>query len=177
MWSSSLFQPSFSAPLTVRVPVSALQTDNMSKSVDLMNQLQHVLRNEIGDADKVPRWDGCRAPFYKVEKDGQHFSATLEVEDFNPEELTVKQVGRKVVLSGKKEKKEESEGGSYSYRYQEFRRELELPDEVNPEELSYSLNKGQLRDQKIQSFQQLAVKGIHSSLDVYQYLDVLGGCK
>uniref|UniRef100_A0A8C4T5W5 SHSP domain-containing protein n=1 Tax=Erpetoichthys calabaricus TaxID=27687 RepID=A0A8C4T5W5_ERPCA len=112
----------------------ARQTDNMRRSVDLMNQLQHVLRNEIVDADKVPRWGGCR-----------HFSATLEVEDFNPEELTVKQVGRKVVLSGKKEKKEESEGGSYSYRYQEFRRELEVPDEVNPEELSCSLNNGQLR--------------------------------
>ncbi|MBN3292791.1 HSPBB protein, partial [Polypterus senegalus] len=110
-----------------------------------MNQVQHVLRNEIVDADKVPRWDGRRAPFCKLEKDGQKFSATLEVEGFTPEELTVKQVGRKVMLSGKKEKKEESEGGSYSYRYQEFRRELELPEDVNPEELSCSLNNGQLR--------------------------------
>ncbi|XP_039620483.1 heat shock protein beta-11-like [Polypterus senegalus] len=131
MWSSSLFQPSFSVPLTVKVPVSALwpqsqiictqmenemarQMDNMRRSVHLMNQLQHVLRNEIVDADQVPRWDGRRAPFCKVEKDGQQFSASLEVEDFKPEELTVKQVGRKVMLSGKKEKKEESDGGSYS---------------------------------------------------------------
>ncbi|KAG2464428.1 GGA1 protein, partial [Polypterus senegalus] len=124
-------KPSFSVPLTVKVPVSALwpqsqiictqmenemarQMDNMRRSVHLMNQLQHVLRNEIVDADQVPRWDGRRAPFCKVEKDGQQFSASLEVEDFKPEELTVKQVGRKVMLSGKKEKKEESDGGSYS---------------------------------------------------------------
>uniref|UniRef100_A0A8C4XFR3 SHSP domain-containing protein n=1 Tax=Erpetoichthys calabaricus TaxID=27687 RepID=A0A8C4XFR3_ERPCA len=108
MWSSSLFQPSFSTPMAVRVPVSALwpqsellciqmenemarQMDNMRRSADLMNQLQHI---------------GC---------------------------------------SGKKEKKEESEGGSYSYKYQEFRRELELPEDVNPEEMSCLLNNGQLR--------------------------------
>ncbi|XP_039621525.1 heat shock protein beta-11-like [Polypterus senegalus] len=162
MWSSSLFQPSFSTPMALRVPVSALwpqsqlicvqmenemarQMDNMRRSADLMNQLQHVLRREVLDTDKVPRSAARGAPSCKVEKDGQHFYATLEVEDFTPEELTVKQVGRKVLLSGKKEKKEESEEGSYSYRYQEFRRELELPEDVNPEELSCSLNNGQLR--------------------------------
>uniref|UniRef100_A0A8C4T5Y3 SHSP domain-containing protein n=1 Tax=Erpetoichthys calabaricus TaxID=27687 RepID=A0A8C4T5Y3_ERPCA len=162
MWSSSLFQPSFSTPMAVRVPVSALwpqsellciqmenemarQMDNMRRSADLMNQLQYVLRRETLDAETVPRSAAGKAPSCKVEKDGQHFSATLEVEDFTPEELTDKQVGRKVLLSGKKEKKEESEGGSYSYRYQEFRRELELPEDMNPEELSCSLNNGQLR--------------------------------
>ncbi|XP_051790483.1 heat shock protein beta-11-like isoform X1 [Erpetoichthys calabaricus] len=162
MWSSSLFQPSFSTPMAVRVPVSALwpqsellciqmenemarQMDNMRRSADLMNQLQYVLRRETLDAETVPRSAAGKAPSCKVEKDGQHFSATLEVEDFTPEELTDKQVGRKVLLSGKKEKKEESEGGSYSYRYQEFRRELELPEDVNPEELSCSVNNGQLR--------------------------------
>ncbi|XP_039621524.1 heat shock protein beta-11-like [Polypterus senegalus] len=161
MWSSSLFQPSFSTPMALRVPVSALwpqsqlicvqmenemarQMDNMRRSADLMNQLQHVLRRETLDAETAPRSAARRAPSCKVEKDGQHFSATLEVEDFTPEELTVKQVGRKILLSGKKEKKEESEEGSYSYRYQEFRRELELPEDVNPEELSCSLNNGRL---------------------------------
>uniref|UniRef100_A0A8C4TCU2 SHSP domain-containing protein n=1 Tax=Erpetoichthys calabaricus TaxID=27687 RepID=A0A8C4TCU2_ERPCA len=137
MWSSSLFQPSFSAPLTVSVPVSALwpqsqiicsqmekdvarHMNNMRRSVDLMNQLQHVLRSEVHDTDKVPRWAGGRSPFCKVQKDGQHFSAILEVEDFTPEQLTVKQLGRKVV-----------EGGSYN--------------DVNPEELSFSLKNGKLR--------------------------------
>ncbi|MBN3292793.1 HSPBB protein, partial [Polypterus senegalus] len=148
--------------MALRVPVSALwpqsqlicvqmenemarQMDNMRRSADLMNQLQHVLRRETLDAEMAPRSIARRTPSCKVEKDGQHFSATVEVEDFTPEELTVKQVGRKVLLSGKKEKKEESEEGSYSYRYQEFRRELELPEDVNPEELSCSLNNGQLR--------------------------------
>ncbi|XP_051790484.1 heat shock protein beta-11-like isoform X2 [Erpetoichthys calabaricus] len=162
MWSSSLFQPSFSTPMAVRVPVSALwpqsellciqmenemarQMDNMRRSADLMNQLQYVLRRETLDAETVPRSAAGKAPSCKVEKDGQHFSATLEMEDFTPEELTVKQVGKKVLLSGKKEKKEESEGGSYSYKYQEFRRELELPEDVNPEEMSCLLNNGQLR--------------------------------
>ncbi|XP_028671106.1 heat shock protein beta-11-like [Erpetoichthys calabaricus] len=162
MWSSSLFQPSFSTPMAVRVPVSALwpqsellciqmenemarQMDNMRRSADLMNQLQHVVRRETLDAETVPRSAAGKQPSCKVKKDGQHFSATLEVEDFTPEELTVKQVGRKVLLSGKKEKKEESEGGSYSYKYQEFRRELELPEDVNPEEMSCLLNNGQLR--------------------------------
>ncbi|MBN3292651.1 HSPBB protein, partial [Polypterus senegalus] len=62
----------------------------------------------------------------------------------NQLKLTVKQVGRKVLLSGEMEKKEESEGDSYSYRYQEFRQELKLQEDVKPRGLSCALNNGHL---------------------------------
>uniref|UniRef100_A0A8K9V357 SHSP domain-containing protein n=1 Tax=Oncorhynchus mykiss TaxID=8022 RepID=A0A8K9V357_ONCMY len=67
------------------------------------------------------------------------FALTLDTKDFSPEELSVKQVGRKLKVSGKTEKKLDDGEGSYSYRCQEFRQEFDLPEEVNPETVTCSL--------------------------------------
>ncbi|KAF3702220.1 Heat shock protein 30 [Channa argus] len=49
------------------------------------------------------------------------------------EELSVRQLGRKLRVSGKTEKKQEDGKGSYSYRLQDCRQEFDLPEGLNPE--------------------------------------------
>uniref|UniRef100_A0A3B3DF17 SHSP domain-containing protein n=1 Tax=Oryzias melastigma TaxID=30732 RepID=A0A3B3DF17_ORYME len=73
-------------------------------------------------------------------KDGQHFGLTLDTAGFSPEELSVRQVGRKLRVSGKTEKKQEDGKGSYSHRLQEFRQELDLPEGLNPEAVTCCLS-------------------------------------
>ncbi len=53
--------------------------------------------------------------------------------------MSVRQVGRKLRVSGKTEKKQEDGKGSYSYRFQEFRREFDLPEGLNPEDITCCL--------------------------------------
>uniref|UniRef100_A0A8C0XV68 SHSP domain-containing protein n=1 Tax=Cyprinus carpio carpio TaxID=630221 RepID=A0A8C0XV68_CYPCA len=79
-----------------------------------------------------------------MEKEGSGFSLTLDTKDFCPEELSVRQVGRKLHVSGKSEKKHEDGKGSYSYRTQEFRRVFDLPQGVNPEAVTCSMAGGKL---------------------------------
>ncbi|XP_041826260.1 heat shock protein 30-like [Melanotaenia boesemani] len=76
---------------------------------------------------------------YLLEKEGEHFGLILDTRGFSPEELSVRQVGRKLRVSGKTEKKQEDEKGSYSYRLQEFRQEVDLPEGTNPEDVSCCL--------------------------------------
>uniref|UniRef100_A0A3P9M1L9 SHSP domain-containing protein n=1 Tax=Oryzias latipes TaxID=8090 RepID=A0A3P9M1L9_ORYLA len=77
---------------------------------------------------------------FQLDKDGQHFGLTLDTRGFSPEELSVRQVGRKLRVSGKTEKKQEDGKGSYSYRLQEFRQELDLPEGLNPEAVTCCLS-------------------------------------
>uniref|UniRef100_A0A8C5NPV4 SHSP domain-containing protein n=1 Tax=Junco hyemalis TaxID=40217 RepID=A0A8C5NPV4_JUNHY len=61
------------------------------------------------------------------------------------EELSVKVVGRKVVLVGQKETQNVDEKGSFSYKYEVLKREWDVPEEVDAEALTCSLSKdGQL---------------------------------
>ncbi|XP_023816619.1 heat shock protein 30-like [Oryzias latipes] len=77
---------------------------------------------------------------FQLDKDGQNFGLTLDTQGFSPEELSVRQVGRKLRVSGKTEKKQEDGKGSYSYRLQEFRQELDLPEGLNPEAVTCCLS-------------------------------------
>ncbi len=79
-----------------------------------------------------------------MEKEGSGFVLTLDTKDFSPEELSVRQVGRELHVSGKSEKKQEDGKGSYSYRSQEFRRVFDLPQGVNPESVTCSMADGKL---------------------------------
>lgn len=77
---------------------------------------------------------------------GEGFSVCQDVKDFAPEQLSVKVVGRKVVLVGQKETQNVDEKGSFSYKYEVLKREWDVPEEVDAEALSCSLSKeGQLR--------------------------------
>ncbi|NWU92899.1 HSP30 protein, partial [Upupa epops] len=77
---------------------------------------------------------------------GGSFSVCQDVKDFAPEQLSVKVVGRKVVLVGQKETQSTDEKGSFSYKYEVLKREWDVPEEVDAEALTCSLTKdGQLR--------------------------------
>ncbi|NXC46753.1 HS30C protein, partial [Penelope pileata] len=77
---------------------------------------------------------------------GEGFSVCQDVKDFAPEQLSVKVVGRKVVLVGQKETQSTDEKGSFSYKYEVLKREWDVPEEVDAEALSCSLSReGQLR--------------------------------
>ncbi|XP_072927663.1 heat shock protein beta-11-like [Hemitrygon akajei] len=74
-----------------------------------------------------------------VDKSGGNFSVSLDVSRFSPEELKVKVLGRKVLVTGKYEKKSDDGSGSYSYRLEEFRREFQLPEGVDAESVKCCL--------------------------------------
>uniref|UniRef100_A0A8C6U9Y5 Heat shock protein, alpha-crystallin-related, b11 n=1 Tax=Neogobius melanostomus TaxID=47308 RepID=A0A8C6U9Y5_9GOBI len=73
------------------------------------------------------------------------FAVSLDTTEFSPEELSVKQVGHKLRVSGKTEKRKDDGRGSYCYRCEEFRQELDLPRGVDPETVSCSLVGGRLQ--------------------------------
>uniref|UniRef100_A0A8C5PKP5 SHSP domain-containing protein n=1 Tax=Leptobrachium leishanense TaxID=445787 RepID=A0A8C5PKP5_9ANUR len=74
------------------------------------------------------------------------FTLHLEVQDFSPQELTVKLVGKKLLVTGAKESKCEDGKGSFSYKCQLFRKEADLPDDVIAEKLSCNVTaNGQLQ--------------------------------
>ncbi|NXY79607.1 HSPBB protein, partial [Glareola pratincola] len=77
---------------------------------------------------------------------GEGFAVCQDVKNFSPEQLSVKVVGRKVVLVGQKETQSADEKGSFSYKYEVLKREWDVPEEVDAEALTCSLSKdGQLR--------------------------------
>ncbi|XP_013801853.2 heat shock protein beta-11-like [Apteryx mantelli] len=76
---------------------------------------------------------------------GDGFSVCQDVKDFAPKQLSVKLVGRKVMLVGQKETQTTDEKGSFSYKYEVLKREWDVPEEVDAEALSCSLSSdGQL---------------------------------
>ncbi|CAJ0953497.1 unnamed protein product [Ranitomeya imitator] len=78
----------------------------------------------------------------------EKFELTLDVSPFSPEELTVKTEGRKLTVTGKRDKKTETENGGCHHELRDFKREAELPEDVNPEDVLCSLSSdGQLHIQ------------------------------
>lgn len=166
MLSASVYQPSAMAVrpfLDLHWPVRSLWPETrplfyhieqemirhiqeMRQSVEHMERLHQKIFEEI---DGAPGLAGPLKPiaFQEVAKDGSSFALSLDTQDFTPQELSVKQVGRKLRVSGKTEKKKEDNKGSYSYTCQEFRQEFDLPDGVNPETVSCSLVDGRLQIQ------------------------------
>uniref|UniRef100_A0A8K9V3B2 SHSP domain-containing protein n=1 Tax=Oncorhynchus mykiss TaxID=8022 RepID=A0A8K9V3B2_ONCMY len=85
-----------------------------NSSLELMANLQQQI---FEDLDNVPPSLTIQPVSYKHDKDGEGFALTLDTKDFSQEELSVKQVGRKLKVSGKTEKKLDDGEGSYSYRF------------------------------------------------------------
>lgn len=118
----------------------------MRQSMEYMERLHQKIFEEI---DGTSSLTGSLKPitFQEVAKDCNSFALSLDTQDFTPQELSVKQVGRKLRVSGKTEKKKEDKKGSYSYTCQEFRQEFDLPEGVNPETVTCSLVDGRLQIQ------------------------------
>ncbi|XP_071760238.1 heat shock protein beta-11 [Centroberyx gerrardi] len=118
----------------------------MRQNMEFMERLHQKIFEEIDQSSS------CSSAVFKpisfqVGPDSNTFALTLDTKEFTPEELSVKQVGKKLRVSGKTERKQEDGKGSYSYRCQEFRQEFDLPDGVDPEAVSCSLAGGQLQIQ------------------------------
>ncbi|XP_056397774.1 heat shock protein 30C-like [Hyla sarda] len=70
----------------------------------------------------------------------EKYELTMDVSPFTPEELTVKTEGRQLIVTGKRDKKTETENGGCHHEFRDFRREFELPEGVNPEDVQCSLS-------------------------------------
>uniref|UniRef100_A0A8C3SI46 SHSP domain-containing protein n=1 Tax=Chelydra serpentina TaxID=8475 RepID=A0A8C3SI46_CHESE len=73
------------------------------------------------------------------------YQLSMDVSGFSPAELLVRLDGRKLTVTGKHEKKTESEAGVCSREYREICRETLLPEDVNVQDVLCSLSQdGQL---------------------------------
>ncbi|KAF7651987.1 hypothetical protein LDENG_00102780 [Lucifuga dentata] len=106
---------------------------NLRNKLELMEKLQ---RKILEETDPVPTSVAVQPVCYQLEKEGEHFDLSLDTRGFSPEELSVRQMGRKLRVSGKTEKKQEDGKGSYSYTCQQLRQEFDLPEGMNPEAIS-----------------------------------------
>ncbi|XP_069804064.1 heat shock protein 30C-like [Dendropsophus ebraccatus] len=150
MFPISLLQSWHSEPLLTLWPVASgllfgqLEDDMRNMRNDLerrmqrVNQAYQLLDMDMRRAAQSQRPEGDSS----VKKDGkENYELTLDVSGFSPEELTVKTEGRRLIVSGKHDKKKEDEHGSYFHEYREWKREAELPEDVNPEDVLCSLSK------------------------------------
>ncbi|XP_026080554.1 heat shock protein 30 [Carassius auratus] len=147
------FQPSLSSFMGMDWPVRSLwpeitslyrhgeELQELKRSLEQLGKFQDKILEEI---QLMPPSQEIYPVACTMEKEGSGFALTLDTKDFSPEELSVRQVGRKLHVSGKSEKKQEDGKGSYSFRTQEFRRVFDLPQGVNPEAVTCSMADGKL---------------------------------
>ncbi|XP_063045520.1 heat shock protein 30-like [Engraulis encrasicolus] len=131
-------------PLDIHRHLMLRNMEEMRSSLELLHNLQTQIFHE---ADQISTSEDNHLIQCQLEKKGDGFALTLDTKDFSPEELSVKQVGNKLQVSGKSEKRQEDGKGSYSYRVKAFRREIDLPEGVNPEAVTCSLAEGKLHIQ------------------------------
>lgn len=118
----------------------------MARTMETMDEFHRRLLREAtipnrGQADS-PK-DGLLG-HRPTEKAGETFSMTLAAPGFSADELTVKLVGRKLLVTGAKEIKTDDGQGSF-YKYEVFRRESDLPESVSLEGLTCAFSSdGQL---------------------------------
>ncbi|XP_073334323.1 heat shock protein 30-like [Pagrus major] len=120
-------------PLLYQQDLLQRNLQELRSRLELMDKLQH---NILEETEPFQTSVAVQPLSYQLEKEGEHFGLSLDTQGFSPEELSVRQVGRKLRVSGKTEKKQEDEEGSYSYRRHEFRREFDLPEGLNPEDVT-----------------------------------------
>ncbi|NXL91304.1 HSP30 protein, partial [Alectura lathami] len=120
---------------------SELQQE-MEKAREFMSSFEQILTSHGPMAVEQAPSSSAVA----TQSSGEGFSVCQDVKNFTPEQLSVKVVGRKVVLVGQKETQNTDEKGSFSYKYEVLKREWDVPEEVDAEALTCSLSsEGQLR--------------------------------
>ncbi|GCC37129.1 heat shock protein 30C-like [Chiloscyllium punctatum] len=128
------------------------QVEDARKGMNFINRvLEEVIREFFQEVPRIQdnRFGQNRKGNRQSEdKDGDGFSVSLNVQGFPAEELSVKVFERKVLVTGKHEKKCDDGCGCYSYKYEEFRREFQLPEDVDAEALRCGLSQdGRLKVQ------------------------------
>lgn len=117
----------------------------MRQSMEHMERLHQRIFQEIDHPSSM--MVGFKPiAFQHLSGDGNSFALSLDTQVFSPQELSVKQVGRRLRVSGRTEKKKDDHGSS-SYSCQEFRQEFSLPEDVDPEAVTCSLVGGRLQIQ------------------------------
>ncbi|XP_039856645.1 heat shock protein 30-like [Simochromis diagramma] len=124
-------------PLFYQQDLLQRNLQELCSSLELMDKLQHRILEET---DPFQSSMAVQPVAVQLEKDADKFALMLDTRGFSPEELSVRQVGRKLRVSGKTEKKQEDGKGSYSYRLQEFRQEFDLPEGLNPQAITCHLS-------------------------------------
>lgn len=124
-------------PLFYQQDLLQRNLQELCSSLELMDKLQHRILEET---DPFQSSMAVQPVTVQLEKEGDKFALMLDTRGFSPEELSVRQVGRKLRVSGKTEKKQEDGKGSYSYRLQEFRQEFDLPEGLNPQTITCHLS-------------------------------------
>ncbi|XP_069490573.1 heat shock protein beta-11-like [Ambystoma mexicanum] len=113
----------------------------MARTMDWMDQFHRQMLQEVNIPSRalggapIDSLSGCR----HTGRSGEPFTLCLAVPGFSADELTVKLVGRKLLMAGTKETKSDDGHGTF-YKYELFRREADLPEDVNLERLTCSLS-------------------------------------
>lgn len=136
-------------PIFQRIEQQMVQRmQEMRNNMEYMERLHQKIFEELErEAGLAPLAASAYKPIAFQMGQGGDFTVNLDTKDFSPDELTVKQVGRKLRVSGKMERKQDDGKGSSSYRCQEFRQEFDVPEGVDPEAITCSLAGGHLQIQ------------------------------
>lgn len=102
---------------------------SMSLSPYLTNNYFRPWRNPSGSTSRNDSGS-------KITMDKDKFQVCLDVQQFGPNEITVKTVGRQIIIEGKHEEKEDEHG----YISRHFVRKYLLPDGYKPEEVISTLS-------------------------------------
>ncbi|XP_072227983.1 heat shock protein 30-like [Leuresthes tenuis] len=124
-------------PLIYQQDLLQRNLQELRSSLELMDKFQHQILEET---EPFRSSVALQPVSYQLDKEGENFGLILDTQGFSPEELSVRQVGGKLRVSGKTEKKQEDGKGSYSYRLQEFRQEFDLPEGLNPKAVTCYLS-------------------------------------
>ncbi|KAM7376650.1 hypothetical protein PAMP_006372 [Pampus punctatissimus] len=162
MLRSHGFQSALRPLMDVYRPVRSLWPE-VKPLMHQQDLLQRNLQQILEDTEPFQTAAAMQPVSYQLEKEGEHFGLTLDTQGFSPEELSVRQVGSKLKVSGKTEKKQEDGKGSYSYRRHEFRQEVDPPEGLNHKAVTCLLAPdGKLH---IQTAKALCVKEAERSLE------------
>lgn len=133
-----------SADLYTRIEQDMLRTiEDIKGSLRRMDLFHQQLMEEMVPEDnkRLPQM-----PSGDIKSSDAGFKLSLSVQDFCPHEITVKLYGRKLLVTGAKETRNDDDNGSFSYKCQIFRKEADLPQDVRAEDMSCILTSdGQLK--------------------------------
>uniref|UniRef100_A0A4W6FCQ5 SHSP domain-containing protein n=1 Tax=Lates calcarifer TaxID=8187 RepID=A0A4W6FCQ5_LATCA len=121
------------SPLLHQQDLLQRNLQELCSSLELMNKLQHKILEEREPFQTAP---ALQPGSYHLQKEAEHFGLTLDTQGFSPEELSVRQVGRKLRVCGKTENKQEDEMGCCFYQRHKFTQEFDLPEGLKPEDVT-----------------------------------------
>ncbi|KAM4652151.1 heat shock protein 30C-like [Discoglossus pictus] len=153
-------EPSLTLCPATRLIFGQLEDDMLSMRNDMERRMQRInqayqllskdmeMRQRLGQIRQSPNKEAESISLRKSKEGKGNSELTLDMRHFSPDELTVKAEGRRLIVTGKHEKKSNAGDGNYFNEYREWKRETELTEGVNPEEVLCSLSKdGQLHIQ------------------------------